>query len=174
MCLKRFFDELRARNLEESSLVVIVGDHGFPMGEHGNYLNISRAYPENLRTICLFRWPRKLQERLLNHCGSQVDVGPTILHLLGIQAPSGFKGRSLLQEESEGNVALCTQPYDGGYVCAMHAGYSLVYSCQSRAMLFRAWDDKYNPGGIPAPVKERLKFSLVRMAADLYQIEGSP
>lgn len=88
--LKEFFGELKRTGLYEDSIIVLVGDH---YGISENYYDGIAAYlDENLSTpeeLDLQRVPLLIhvpgQEGETFHIpGGQIDIQPTILHLLGV------------------------------------------------------------------------------------------
>jgi hypothetical protein len=77
--------------------VVLVGDNGFHLGEHGGLLRKDTLFEEALRVPLVVAAPG------LAHPGAVVsapvellDVYPTIVELAGLEAPAGLDGRSLL------------------------------------------------------------------------------
>ncbi len=95
--LGRLFDGLRARGLDDDTLVVVTGDHGEAFGEPHDYAGHgSVLYDENVR-VPLVLW----NPRLFSGAGrsravaSHVDLNPTLAELLGLAPPGGWQGRSL-------------------------------------------------------------------------------
>lgn len=89
----------RSRGLFEQTLLVVFGDHGEAFGQHeGNFGHTLFLYEENVRVPLLFVLPSAVPElRRVPGPVSLIDVGPTVLDLLG-DAPSGeHQGRSLLR-----------------------------------------------------------------------------
>ena len=65
--LEGFFAEIEKRPALRDAIVVVVGDHSFPVDEHGNHFNGLTAYEEVFRTGFMLRWPGHIQpERLTN------------------------------------------------------------------------------------------------------------
>lgn len=81
---------------EPPALVVVTGDHGEALGQHGELTHGLFAYEPTLH-IPLVLWgpgvPPGRDDRLARH----VDILPTLLEDLGIAAPPGLPGRSLLE-----------------------------------------------------------------------------
>lgn len=106
-----FFEKLKLRRYLKNSIVIIVGDHSIPMGEHGNYLNANGAYEENFKTPLFIYW-NKLIPRLIDDVAwSQIDVAPTILDLLNLSVKNHFFGQSIFSGNK--NTVYLIQPYDG-------------------------------------------------------------
>ena len=62
--LKTFFEELDARGLRKNSLIILLGDHSFPMGEHKNYATENTFYNELFKTPLLVIGPGIKAERI--------------------------------------------------------------------------------------------------------------
>ncbi len=82
--LGRLFAHPRLAGLEEC-LVMVVGDHGEGLGEHGESTHAMLAYDSTLRVPWLVRLPAAGgAARRIAHPVSQVDLLPTALDLLGL------------------------------------------------------------------------------------------
>ena len=80
------------------TLIVVTGDHGVSLGEHGLYgvrapLYRSTAWVPLVMDGAHPRLPRGAQRAVSSH----VDVMPTVLDLLGIHDPTGAMGQSLVR-----------------------------------------------------------------------------
>jgi arylsulfatase A-like enzyme len=137
--LHEFFGLLQARPYLSNSVVIVLGDHGYPVGEHGNYSNEAKYFEENFRTPFLLLWgghitPRRIEFPLY----SQLDVAPTVLALLQITAPNHFVGRSIYQNSNcEEAAQLLLQPYGGRYLIAVKYPYKYVlHMAESKEYVF--------------------------------------
>lgn len=96
-------DYLDEKGLAESTMIIYMGDNGFSLGEHG-LIDKRHAYEESMRVPMLARCPEIIQPGTqLNQMIQNIDVGPTILAMAGIETPAQMNGRSflpLLQGES--------------------------------------------------------------------------
>jgi arylsulfatase A-like enzyme len=95
--LGRLFAGLKARGLDQDTIVVITGDHGEGFGDpHRTWGHGFRLYQEGIR-VPLVIWSPALfpQGRRVDAIGGHVDVNPTLVELLGIPAPASWEGRSL-------------------------------------------------------------------------------
>jgi arylsulfatase A-like enzyme len=102
----RVLDGLRARGLEDDTLLVVTGDHGEAFGaHHPTFLHGFHAYEEELRVPCIFHNPRLFPEaRHDATVGAHVDLTPSIAQLLGVPSPGGWQGRSLFAPERSGRA----------------------------------------------------------------------
>jgi phosphoglycerol transferase MdoB-like AlkP superfamily enzyme len=87
--------ELEARGLADSTLVVVIGDHGEAFGQHDQWIHASAIYEENVRVPLLLVNRRVFEARTDETVGGLVDVAPTITGLLGVPTPGLWQGRSL-------------------------------------------------------------------------------
>ncbi len=94
--IDRIFKQIEGLGLRERTLVVVVGDHGEGMGEHGERTHVYFVYNSTIRVPLLF-WgatvPRGLKIESLTRT---VDVAPTILDMLKLPPLEGVQGTSLL------------------------------------------------------------------------------
>jgi len=93
--LGKLFSSLEKSGGLDSTLLVITADHGEALGEHGEQEHGFFAYNSTIHVplvICLpGAAPRRVPD-LVSH----IDVFPTVCDALGIAAPAGLAGRSLL------------------------------------------------------------------------------
>lgn len=95
--LEPLFGHLRRSGLEDSTLVVMTGDHGESLGEHGEETHGYFAYNSSLWIPLMFAGPGVALEgaavdTYVGHC----DLIPTVCDLLGIREPGHLQGRSLV------------------------------------------------------------------------------
>lgn len=93
--LGRVFDLLRARRLLDRTLIVVAGDHGEGLGDHGERTHGMLLYDSTLRVPLIIRAPGGRGE-IRTGAVSLVDVAPTIAHAAGVAVPGGVQGHDLL------------------------------------------------------------------------------
>jgi arylsulfatase A-like enzyme len=94
--LGRLFDLLRDNDLYDRSLIVLTSDHGEEFQEHGKFLH-SQIYDESVRVDLIFKLPQQhLAGTRIDTQVEVVDLLPTILDLVGLQASGPLQGKSLL------------------------------------------------------------------------------
>ena len=81
--------------LAEKTAVVIWADHGEAWGEHKRYFHGQDLTEEQLRVPLIIAIPGRAPA-VIEADAALVDVGPTLLDLVGVPAPDTFRGRSLL------------------------------------------------------------------------------
>ena len=94
---------LKQRGLDRNTVLAVTADHGETLAEQGHRHYFSHGvitYEETTHIPLVIREPageRRLgtvnRERPL----SSLDLAPTLLELLGVPAPAGFRGRNLLR-----------------------------------------------------------------------------
>lgn len=91
--IESVFAGLEARGLDENTLVLVVSDHGEGWGR-----NKGRNVAEpNLRSLAFMRGPQVPAGSSPLGPTSHVDLAPTLLSLVGIEAPCTMRGRDLSQ-----------------------------------------------------------------------------
>jgi len=90
--LKRFFEQLRKEGLYENSIFILYGDHyGISSFYHrlvAKYLGMEEITPFDaiqLQRVPLIIHIPGVEGRTMNTVAGQIDVKPTLLHLLGIE-----------------------------------------------------------------------------------------
>jgi arylsulfatase A-like enzyme len=90
-------DHLEARGLRDRTLVALVADHGEGLGEHGEDAHAFFLYESTIRVPMLLWGPRDLPRgRWIPSLVRTIDLMPTVLDWLGVPAPAGLSGRSLM------------------------------------------------------------------------------
>jgi arylsulfatase A-like enzyme len=90
-----FLEALAARGLDRNTLVVVMGDHGEDLGEHGRFAHGSALHDNLLHVPLIFSGPGAAAGRRVGQVVQLLDVAPTLLELCGIPASHDHQGRSL-------------------------------------------------------------------------------
>ncbi|MFQ5810050.1 MAG: sulfatase, partial [Armatimonadota bacterium] len=92
----RILDELERQGLADSTIVVYTSDHGDFRGDHGMVKKDLQLYDCLLNIPCAIRFPGTVEPRRFRDAlAQQIDVYPTLLDYVGVDAPRGIQGRSL-------------------------------------------------------------------------------
>jgi tetratricopeptide (TPR) repeat protein len=92
----RVLKQIEGLGLRERTLVVVTGDHGEAMGEHGEKTHAHFVYEGTMRVPLLF-WGATVPKGLtVKSLVRTVDVTPTILDMLNLPPLAGVQGTSLL------------------------------------------------------------------------------
>ena len=90
----RIMEALRETGLLDTTLVVVAGDHGEELGEHGEYGHRFRFYEECTNVPIMFHMP-SIQEKRIKGLTDLSDIAPTILALADIDIPASYIGDDL-------------------------------------------------------------------------------
>jgi Sulfatase len=98
-----FIDSLRQAPWFGHTIFLIMGDHGFPLGEHGSSTIGYGLYTEStwIPLVVYGEHPRLPLAGPSGMVASQVDLGPTLLDLAGITQRNHFTGHSLLRPATD-------------------------------------------------------------------------
>jgi hypothetical protein len=137
--VREFVESLQSEPWFNNTLLVIVGDHGFNLGEHD--------VPSG--RICLYReavWvpiviagnhPRLAPGRR-GGVATLLDVAPTLADLLGVREPVAWQGHSLVREARPAGLAFAVQ----GWKFAESGNWSMVQAPgDERPRLFHRGSD---------------------------------
>ncbi|HYH47123.1 MAG TPA: sulfatase [Thermoanaerobaculia bacterium] len=78
--------------LAANTLVVFTADHGESLGEHGYWGHGRNLYEPGLRIPFGISWPGRLRPAAIDAPAVTLDVAPTVLGLVGLPVPAGFRG----------------------------------------------------------------------------------
>ena len=92
-----FLDKLHDLRLELETVIVLVSDHGFYLGDYGLTGKIpERLHPALIQVPLIVVHPeRRRRGQKRSYFASTHDVGPTILSMCGVRAPHGMDGVDL-------------------------------------------------------------------------------
>lgn len=96
--LGRLLEELTRRGLLADAVLVATADHGELFGEHPGKFH-DGLWNEVLRVPLIIRAPG-LEAALRHDAAQQIDLLPTVLGLLGLEAPARLPGRDLFATKS--------------------------------------------------------------------------
>ena len=89
-------DTLDERNLWASTVVVLVSDNGFHLGDHGGLWSKLTTFENATRVPLLMAGAGIPTGRVVPHPVELVDIYPTLAELAGLEAPPGLEGKSLV------------------------------------------------------------------------------
>ena len=94
--ISRLVESLRQMHLWDDCVLTLTADHGEEFLEHGGrYHAPVRLSEEIVRVPLLIRVPREPGVKVPASPMSHLHLAPTLLEIVGAQAPSAFQGRSL-------------------------------------------------------------------------------
>ena len=78
--------------LPRDTLVLFTADHGESLGEHSYWGHGRHLYENSLRIPMGLVWPGRVPEGTIDEPALIIDLAPTVLGLLGLPDPDGFRG----------------------------------------------------------------------------------
>lgn len=90
----RLLDELDRLGIADNTIIVLWGDHGWQLGEHGFWCKHTN-FEVATRTPLLIAGPQLEGNRVCERLVEYVDVYPTLCELAGLPQPEHLQGQSL-------------------------------------------------------------------------------
>jgi len=87
---------LKEKGVYQNTIIVLSGDHGESLGEHGEKTHGFFIYNATLHVPLILRAPGLKSVKLVEASASLTDIMPTVLSLLKIDIPSQVQGQSLV------------------------------------------------------------------------------
>lgn len=113
-------DALEELELVESTIVILWGDHGWNLREHGLWCKHCN-YETSLHTPLILKVPGTKQVKSTQEIVEYVDIYPTLCELAGLELPEHLQGSSfqdlLFQEDATS---------DGVAICQWYAGITTI------------------------------------------------
>jgi arylsulfatase A-like enzyme/lipopolysaccharide biosynthesis regulator YciM len=91
-----FFGQLEEWGLFENSFILILGDHGEGLGDHGEYGHQFLIYESNVRVPLIIHYPQMKKNSIVDDTVAAVDAFQTILDACHIKEEYKNDGRSLI------------------------------------------------------------------------------
>ena len=132
--LARFVHSIQNEPWFENTYLIILADHGFPLGENGNSTISGGAYYSSTHIPFIIAG-KNIPQKTDTISTSQIDIAPTILDLAGIETPNPFVGHSLLKKRKD--FALGTH---FGYKTLSYGNFRLIYKAGTESLLFESSD----------------------------------
>src|SRR5271165_6122954 len=89
---------LKEKGIYQNTVIVLCGDHGESLGEHGEKTHGFFIYNATMHVPLIIRLPENAGARTVSDPVSLVDLMPTVLRAVGLETPPQVQGRSLLPE----------------------------------------------------------------------------
>lgn len=118
--LVKFLDE---QKLSDRTLVIVVGDHGEGLNDHGEQTHGIFIYDDTMHVPLLVAGPRVPQGKVINAQARSIDLLPTIAEFLGLQPNPAAQGVSLWPVIERGQPL----PGKGSNYAYMETLYSKTY-----------------------------------------------
>lgn len=142
----------------ERTLVVFCSDHGELLGDHGLYLKGPHFYEPAIHVPLIISCPGRVRAGRFAGLVELVDVAPTLLAALGLDASAGVQGRSLwpLLRTGDAGAAGRADVYCEHYNASDHPGVHATMVRTERYKLVRyhgtSWGELYDLEADPPEV----------------------
>ena len=116
----KILDELRRLELDRTTIVILWGDHGWNLREHGLWCKHCN-YETSLHTPLIVKVPGSKQLGASSEIVEYVDIYPTLCELAGLELPEHLQGnsfRDLLYDKEAKS--------DGVAICQWYAGITTI------------------------------------------------
>ncbi len=94
-CIGQVVAKLKSLDMYDSTLIIVTGDHGEMLGEHGETTHMFFIYQSALKVPMVFKLPGASKGHKIDDLASIIDIVPTICDLVGIDPPEGIEGKNL-------------------------------------------------------------------------------
>lgn len=88
-------DELKRLKLEEDTVVILWGDHGWNLGDHQLWCKHS-TFEKTLRTPLIIKVPGKTKGQKTDVITEYIDIYPSLAELVGLEVPETVEGKSFV------------------------------------------------------------------------------
>jgi arylsulfatase A-like enzyme len=109
----RIIDALDETGLAEDTIVMVCGDHGEELGDHGDLGHYFLLYEHNLRVPMIFR-RKGMQPKRLSGLNTIQDVGPTLAEMAGLPPAAGWIGAPADSQNAAGRESVVMETFYGG------------------------------------------------------------
>ncbi len=127
--LARFIRAVENEEWYQNTYVIVMADHGFPLGENGVSTMNGGGF-SNVSWIPFFIHGQGLDATLDTTTAAQIDIAPTVLELAGLAEPNVFMGHNLLrgayQPLVEDSLAAPLPVAVKGLSLGAYSGYSAI------------------------------------------------
>jgi arylsulfatase A-like enzyme/Flp pilus assembly protein TadD len=94
----RLLQFLKEKGLYQNSIIVLSGDHGESLGEHGEKTHGFFIYNATMHVPLIIHLPGKEAALVMSDPMSTIDLMPTILSAAGVAVPAQVQGKNLLPQ----------------------------------------------------------------------------
>ncbi len=146
----RILAGLEERGLAGNTLVVVVGDHGEELGEHGDISHHFRMYDHNIRVPMLFGG-NLAGGKTVEDLTSTLDLAPTIAEMTGVSAPATWEGASVLSSEVSARDHVVAEAFhSGNCLFDSRPPYIAVRTARHKFLWkeYRDKTDRFSPDGL--------------------------
>ncbi len=115
---------LKAKGLYRNTVIVLAGDHGESLGEHGEKTHGFFIYNATLHVPLIVHLPGESASTIVSDSVSLIDIMPTVLGAVGLQIPSTVQGQSLLPVMRGKSADRDRTLYNESFLARIHFNWS--------------------------------------------------
>lgn len=129
---------LETKGLYEKTLIIVAGDHGESLGEHGEKTHGFFIYDATLHVPLIFKLPASMsvKQPVVEEAANLADILPTALEIEGIPKPETVQGRSLVPSIEGRTAAAPPENYAETYLPRIHFNWSELRGIRFRQYHF--------------------------------------
>lgn len=129
---------LKAKGIFDRTLIVVAGDHGEGLGEHGEKTHGFFIYDTTLHVPLIFKLPAGagLQKSVVDDSANLADLLPTVLEIAGAGRPKEVQGRSLVPSMAGKPNGAPAENYAETYLPRIHFNWSELRGVRYRQYHF--------------------------------------
>ncbi|MFI3316026.1 MAG: sulfatase [Rikenellaceae bacterium] len=174
----RVLETLKAKGLEENTIVVFTSDHGEMMGSHGR-MGKTQIFDESYMVPFIIKYPGVIDHKVTDLRINSIDIMPTLLAMMGLedQIPATVDGRNYSQGVIADDYSQVPKPKSSVYRDFVNRGvrtaeYTYIVEPSGEYAIYDLKADPYqlNPltfEQIPAVKGQELKDELGYWLADI-------
>jgi arylsulfatase A-like enzyme/Flp pilus assembly protein TadD len=132
----RLIAYLKAKGLYRNTLIVLTGDHGESLGEHGEKTHGFFLYNATLHVPVIIRLPGGPPPRVVSGMVSLADLMPTVLKALKFDVPAQVQGLSLLPLMSAKTPEESRNLYAETFLPRLHFNWSELRAVETEKYQF--------------------------------------
>jgi len=136
--LGRVLDELDRLKLRDNTIVVLWGDHGWKLGEHGAWCKHSNVENDTHAPLLISAPGLKTAGTRNDALVEFVDVYPTLAQLCGLSVPGHLEGTSLVPLLRKTATSVKTAAFSQ-YPRSAHGSPLMGYSMRTERYRFTRW-----------------------------------
>ena len=146
-----------------NTVFVLFGDHGQGMGEHSeHYLGKYDLFEENIKVpLCLYAPKKTYAPKTIHDVGSQVDLVPTIMDMLGLKGLNHSIGSSLVRKGRQ-KCAYAYLPYNSKVVAKREGNKKWVMGTKTVLYDLKSDSEEKNPEPVSHLPTLKQFFELIR------------
>ena len=164
-CAGKVLDELERLGLAENTVVVLWGDHGWKLGEHGAWCKHSNVRRDTNAPLLLAAPGQKSPGGKTNAAVEFVDIYPTLCDLAGLEKPDHLQGDSFAPLLDNPDL-----PWKRAAFSQYPRGDIMGYSMTAEKHRLTLWVDRKNPD----QVHSTELYDQVRDPQENENVTGNP